>query len=492
MDWSVVVLAIIGFTFLTLQNLLFAGADFNEGYNAYVAQFDPLTIAGYSARSAHPPLYYEVLHVWQGLVGSGVSELRFLSVIFAWIAIVFGFLLVRRWFGRKAAFLSVLLMALSPLLIHYGGVIEMYTMALSIALVGTYVLLRSVTSKDKRWWAVYAVLVTLGMLTNYFMALVWATHVIWLLYEYRKDRQLIRSWRQAYVWAFLLYLPWLPMMLARYSELRADGSWPEPLTLDALASTATQSIVFRSASDTTAWLTLGIIVFAVGLVIAARHTQANMKSDQKPVFRLVLALSSIPVILLALGSLPPLFPSYAPRYVLVATLASTMLIAIVIVYTKFKRHQTYRRFILGLLALSLFASGAAHAYMMGNPHLDTSRQNKLAQIVDRVNVSEHKASIILRSPYSYYVARFYEKEQNVQYLYSNSLTKLGSTMPLADTPQDSVSNFKNIDKVWMVGENLKSAVRPADGTWIRKDCLFEYDDITDQLVAVAAYYERVK
>jgi mannosyltransferase len=492
-DWAAVIAGIMLFTWLVLPNLVISSAYFDEGYSAYLAKFDPITIAAYTAQDVHPPLYYVVLHYWQSFVGDGVSELRLLSVIFAWIAIVFGFILVRRWFGRRAAWLALGLTVISPLLIRYGSTMRMYTMALAIAFAGTYVLLRAVHSKGKRWWLMYAALVAAGMWTNYFMALVWVTHLLWLIYEYRKDRRMVRSWRMAFLGAIVLYLPWLPMMLLRYSEVQADGFWIKSPTLDTLVSTVTQSVVFRSAAETTSWLAVGIIALVIGIIVAIRQSYPHLKDGQKPVFRLVVAMSTLPVILLAIGSLPPLRPSYVYRYVLVAAIASGLLIAIAVTFAKFKRHQLFRRCMLGLLAVSLFVCGAWHAYLLGNVNLDTDKQNRLSDIMMSVHKSSYKAPVVFRSPYSYYVGRFYDaKDFDVHFLYSDNLAKVGSTKPLADHPDASMKDFKSLDKVWLVGEDIPTVLRPSDGKWVRKDCYFEYDDATHDLVAVAAYYERIK
>lgn len=490
LDWAALLGGVVLFTALSLPSLLTASAYFDEGYSAFLAQFNPLTIAAYTALDVHPPLYYTALHFWQDIVGLDVAKLRMLSVMFAWVAIFFGWLIARRWFGRPATWVAPLLMALSPLFIRYGGVMRMYTLALAIAFAGTYVLLRAVSSKGRKWWALYAVLVTAGMWTNYFMALVWVTHLIWLQYIYRKNDNVIKSWRWSFIWSLVLYLAWLPMLLFRYGEIQVSGFWIKPLSLETLVSTVTQSIVFQNANDTKAWLAIGVIVFVVAIVLAGRQVYKGFDKNKKPVFLLVIAMSSLPVILLTLGSLPPFRSSFVYRYVLVASTSAAVLTAIIIAYARFKHHDKLLRTGLYTLTILLLGYGALNVVVAGNRNLDTNSQNMLSYVMNDIHGSEHPAPIVIRSPYTYYVGRMYTApDYNVYFVYSSNLEKIGSTKPLYDHPENSVKNFDGLNKVWIVGEDARS-VAPPRGNWVKKDFFNHYDTETNKLVAAGAYYER--
>ena len=270
LDWLAVIAGIVLFMLLVAPNLLGSSAYFDEGYSSYLAKFDPLTIATYTAMDVHPPLYYSLLHFWQGIVGVNIASLRMLSVILAGIAMLFGWLIVRRYFGRSAGFMALLLMALSPLFIRYGTALRMYSLALAIAFAGTYVLLRAVGSKDRKWWIIYAILVAAGMWTNYFMALVWVTHLLWLTYEYGRKSAVMKSWFRAFIISLVLYLPWLPMLLFRYGEIQVSGFWIKPLSLNTLTSTVTQSVLFKSATETVTWAMAALIVLVTVLAITGR------------------------------------------------------------------------------------------------------------------------------------------------------------------------------------------------------------------------------
>jgi mannosyltransferase len=490
-DWFGVGLTLVLFMLLAWPTITGASAYFDEGYSAYLARFDPLSTSVYTAFDVHPPLYYFVLHIWQSIVGSGVAELRFLTVIFAWIAIIFTFLTIRRWFGRKAALLTIGLMIFSPLFIRYGSAMRMYTMALAITFAATYVLLRAVTEKDKRWWRIYTALVTIGMWTNYFMALVWVTHVIWIYWQYRSDKVIVKSAKKAYLWAMIWYVPWLPILIFRYVAVQASGFWIPPLSIETFTSTVTESIVFRSAADTVTWLAAAIVFLLAVIGFWSRNAYHHIAKSSQPAFRLFALLSSVPVVLLIAISLPPLRSAYTYRYALVAALSSIALIAVIVTYARFGKKDRLIRGTFTVFTLSLFILGANQSLLNGNRSLDTNWQNRTKQIMERIHASGESATVVARSGYAYYVARLYPADgYEMKFLYTND-TDLsnGATRPLVDHKDESIKNFKDLGKVWLVGDHENEVVSPGSD-WKKKLSYEEHDPSTNMLSEAAVLYER--
>lgn len=371
---------------------------------------------------------------------------------------------------------------------------RMYTMALFFVMSATYVLQLAIQhKKDKKWWGVYASLVAAGMWTNYFTALAWVSHAVWLLYEHRKQRRVVSSWRRSLLVAILLYLPWLPMMLFRYGEIQANGFWIKPVSIDTIGSTITQSIVFHSASETKTWIAIGLAVLVVSVCVYGRRVYQQISDEQKRSFRLILIMSFLPILLLFIGSLPPLRSSYVYRYVLVSAVFATVLTAIIVRFSSFKKNSLFKYGALVALTIGMFLYGSIEVTRTGGRNLDTNVQNKLGQVITNIQQSDKTATIVLRSPYSYYASRLYGSNKfPIKFIYGRNLANVGSTKPLYDHPNEAINDFDSLDKLWLVGEDRTSVRKPSVGQWKEKDSRTEYDDMTKKAVAFAAYYEREK
>jgi len=169
-DYIFVGIALVLFAGLALWNISGASIWFDEAFSAYIIQYNFLDIARYTATDVHPPLFYWLLKIWTFFFGQTELGLRSMSVFFGAVAAVFGYLLTRRLFGRKAALAGIFILALSPLFIRYSQEARMYTLAAAIVLSATYVLMRALESKGRKLWVVYGILVSLGMWTHYFRA----------------------------------------------------------------------------------------------------------------------------------------------------------------------------------------------------------------------------------------------------------------------------------------------------------------------------------
>jgi len=164
-DWVFVGLLLTAFVGLAAWNLTAGSIWFDEAFSAYLLNYNFLDIARYTATDVHPPFYYWLLKLWTMVFGETEIGLRSMSVFFGVIAAIFGYLFVRKQFGRRAALVALALMILSPLFIRYGQEARMYTLAAAIIFAASYVLLFAAETKKRSTWVLYGVLVSLGMWT---------------------------------------------------------------------------------------------------------------------------------------------------------------------------------------------------------------------------------------------------------------------------------------------------------------------------------------
>jgi len=245
LDWIMLGIGLTIFALLTLATITKSSIWFDEAFSAYLMQFNFLDIARYTGTDVHPPLFYWILKIWTDFFGTTELALRSLSVVFGASAITFGFLLVKRLFGRKSAWIALLLLVLSPMLIRYGQEARMYTLAATIALAATYTLTFAVESKKRLPWIIYGILVSLGMWVHYFTAVVWISHWVWRAIMVKQSGKrgkdfikalLTKNWVIAHIVAIGLFLPWAPLMLVQLGGIQGTGFWIGPAGADSLTN----------------------------------------------------------------------------------------------------------------------------------------------------------------------------------------------------------------------------------------------------------------
>jgi hypothetical protein len=319
------------------------------------------------------------------------------------------------------------------------------------------------------------------------------SHLIWLYYERNRFKDRLKTWRWAIIGAVILYLPWLPVLLFRAGEVQVSGFWIKPISVDTLTSTISMSLVFRTASQTLSWLAVLVVIYVIALILVGKKVYKALDSQKQSAFRFLLALSTLPALLLILASLPPLRPAYVYRYALFAAIAGSLLIGVILAYAKFSHHARLKTFGLYTIAIVIVLSGVFNAVTIGNRNLDTDTQNKLGQVMHDVQSNGPSGLIVVRSPYSYYAARLYQTpEHHVYFLFYGDLAKIGSTIPLYEHHEDSVTDFSKFNAIWLVGEDRNSVLPPHAGSWKTVKTYTEYDDMTKKPAAFAAYYERIQ
>lgn len=489
---------------------LFLGTEssyFDEGFTSFLARFSPLEIAHYTALDVHPPLYYIVLHYWQLVVGIDVFSLRFLSVLWGVVAIIFAFLIARRSFGRMAAWSTLFFVILSPLFIRYSEAMRMYTMALAIVAAATYLLILLSdprTRRRKLLWGTYAVLVSAGMWTNYFTIFIWLAHLGWVASgpllkasnKLSKDaKDFIKQWYWAIGIAVLLYLPWLPWLVVRFTDIQTTGFWIKPISVDTIVSTVTTATTYKSAALTTGWLVVLICLYVGLAVFCGIRAYRAAAPKQRVILRLLLLCGLVPIVGLILLSLPPLRSSFVYRYVLNGVFMMTIVMGISFALVSFTRRPLAKKIALYGLALAVLGSGAMAVKAAGNRSLDTGVKNMVAQAVERIHQSSPSgAPIVSRSPYTYYTAALYETPSHpVYYTFSHSLSKVGSTHMLYDHPEKrgimDLAKFANQHKkIWIIAEDKHSAMKSPAPDWKQGQSFTLYDSASGLPTAYGSEY----
>lgn len=473
--------SLITYCCVTLVTITKSSIWFDEAFSAYMTRFNWFDIAKYTANDVHPPLYYWLLSAWTSLFGTTELTIRTMSVFFGCIALVFGYLILKRLFNSKTANLGLFLMAISPMFVRYGQEARMYTLVTAIALAATYVLIIATKSKKKLPWVIYGILVSLGMWTHYFTALVWLSHWVWRAIETNKTNPKNKrlkaffspEWMLAHFVAIGVYLPWLPFFVYQVVVVQAFGFWIPPVTPDTVINYLTNVVYYQDVDKVNGWLSAAIIFAVAIVVIMTVRAYRSMSNELKKSFRLILTFALAPAVILFFVSMPPFRSSFIDRYLVPSSLGISMVAAIAVTNCK-KMFDERQKNILSMMIVALFAIGISNVYYWGNYNKNTSHWNGSRDIIQLVqSKSTDGEPIIINSPYLFYEEIFYANDNNPVVLIDPEKYQYGSTDMIKYNDQfkikkidGSIDYYTNKHKTfWYIGYSSEGKLEAPYSNW---------------------------
>lgn len=435
-DTAILGVAIIIFTAISIGNMTRWSVWFDEAFGVYMLRYNPLGIAGFTATDVHPPMYYWVLQAWTAIWGTSEFALRSLSLLMMLIAFVFIYLMVRRAFDTKITAVAIGLLAISPMLVRYSEEARMYGLVMAIVAAATFVFVRAMESPTKRKWYVYGVLVSLGMWTHYFTALVWLTH--WALRAYllkTKNKRVARGrfwdrqWVLAHVLAVGLYLPWLPFMVRQVTNVQGGGFWIPPVSADTPANFLSTVLLFRASTEVKNLLALGVFIVAVLAIIGVLRARTLLDDRQRLVFDVTCFVAFMPAVLLLVLSMPPLRPIFYDRYIIPSAGYIIVLIGLTVGVLLFGKVKASRWLggALGALMVVLMIVGVAHVYAVGNYNTTTNDPLPIRPTLrEAQSLASPGEPFVVGAFWRYYETHYYQTDRNPVYFIAEDNLTWGS------------------------------------------------------------------
>lgn len=503
LEYTIVAGVIVGFIALVTATIGKSSIWFDEAFGAYLIGFNFFDVFKFTALDVHPPLYYWVLQLWVVFFGSSDIALRSMSTFFAVIALIFGYLLVRKAFGQKAALVMLPFVALSPILIRYAQEARMYTMVLAIGLAATYVLYLLQHKSSRKLWGVYAVLVAAGMWTHYFTALVWLGHWAWRAFETHKRS--LKEWRKAFftrewvmthIVAVALFLPWLPWLVRQVLDVQTNGFWIPPVSPVTIPSYLSDVFLYQTAWQTSPWMTilLGAII-ALGAFLVTR-VYKGLGKDARKAYALLIASAIVPVGLLMLMSMPPAQSTFIDRYILTAAVCLVMVIAIAIALAP-KKLQRAQFALAGLLIISSIV-GIMNVYHYGNYNTTTEQKSETRQLIQAIRDTDGTEGqpIIANTPWIYYEAAQYGNDTNKVYFINQYVEyKYGSLEMLRQSDRGKIKDLDAFlvehPTIWYLGRPGEADLDPPAGNVEAVQSIRISDSITGKAAYQAVQYRVI-
>ncbi len=231
-------------------------------------------------RAYRPPLYHFLLHAWSDWVPNNEFWLRLPSALIGAALVPLLYTMARRIYGRKTAWATGLLAAISPTLIAYAQELRMYSlMAFEFTLL-LYLLVRLLRQGGKPWlWAALWLTIVASLYTHYFAIpfVLCAVALAALTLAALGRRRDLRRWLAIQGAALIAFIPWLLVILAGhggtedYIVAEVLPVLPEVSGVDAFLS---QAWLFYTTGPVTSelavvrWLALGGAI-ALGATLCA-------------------------------------------------------------------------------------------------------------------------------------------------------------------------------------------------------------------------------
>ena len=502
-DFILVGAAIVLFAALALWNISGASIWFDEAFSAYIIHFNFLDIARYTATDVHPPFYYWTLKLWSLVFGHTDIGLRSMSVFFGAVAAIFGYLFVRRQFGRKAALYGLFILVLSPLFIRYSQEARMYTLVAAIVMAATYVLVRALESRNQKLWVVYGFLVSIGMWTHYFVALAWIAHWVWRYVTIRqkgdRGREIAkkfftRSWVKAHIIAVALFLPWLPVMVFQLLVVQTGGFWIGPVGVDTFTGYFGTLVYFLEHDHVTGWLAAGLGLMAVIVaVLAVKAYKTGTRAFRKN-YLLLFCLSAVPPIVLFVVSLPPLTSSFVERYLLPTAVASALFMGVTLAYG-LKKVGIIRQLVVFAIILAMLLSGISSMYFYGNYNKNSRTGIETKQLVmQAIAKSTPGEPIIAASPWVFYEAIFYNSDEHPIYFIDGQVNyDYGSLDMLKYSDNHKIKDLGAFvakhPTFWYIGNASGKLAPPKNTDWTEIDATSVTNHVDGKIVYKGNEYQ---
>jgi mannosyltransferase len=236
--WLILILGIL----LRFYNNTAVALWHDEAFSALYLRYPFSEMMRRIGLDVHPPLYYWLLKLWTLVLGQGLLSLRGFSILFGALTIWAGFLFVRKAFGNeKLAIVAAFFLAINPFQIQYSLEARMYTLGTFLVMISSYLLVRALESNKTRDWFWYGLATAGGLYTHYYMFFAIAAqglYVLYYLYQKQKFRDsLFLKSMGSYVFALLLFVPWLPTFLTQLGRVEkaywipAPDRWSVPSTI---------------------------------------------------------------------------------------------------------------------------------------------------------------------------------------------------------------------------------------------------------------------
>jgi 4-amino-4-deoxy-L-arabinose transferase-like glycosyltransferase len=276
----------------------------DEAFTAVVEQRSIAGMLDAIHNDSAPPLSYLLTHLSLFLLGQSPTALRLTSAIAGTLIVPVGAALGRRCAGDRGGLWAAAVFALVPALVMSGRDARMYAMATTLVALSTLALWRATERGMALRWAVYGLIMLLGLYTQYFVILAIPAQLIALRLALRASWRTVATAAGVSGLALLALVPWLVYAAPQFRHAETPF-WVPPLNLISVSGTLAQFLSGPAIEPGTqgklAIQTVQLLAVVGGLLCAFLLVRSRKRLGGA--FGFIALCGGVPVALLAAASI---------------------------------------------------------------------------------------------------------------------------------------------------------------------------------------------
>jgi len=411
------------------------------------------------AYEANQVFYFLFLKFWL-IFGDSEFWLRSLSALFALGAVVITYVLGKHLFGRRVGIVAALLITINAFFIAYAQETRGYMLALLLGILSTYFFIRAIEKSGWKWWAVYVLVIVLGVYSHIYVTLLLVAQFISLIFLSRREI----PWKGLVISGFSILVLLIPMAYFILTRDMGQIGWvtkPGPEELVQVFHHLTGRGEYLSAI-------VYFILCIVALSVAVRLFIKQRLSPELWLHALVLCCLFLPIIISFMFSY--IKPIFFYRFFFMFVPFLVIYVALGIIYLR--RRWLILATIAILLVISIFP---LKDWYTGSTDEEFTHKEDWREVVSYITTSAGPNDAILffyphnKLPYDYYFNQIDDSRNTptpVHY-YSDEVELNIYQLPgdialgrIAPNPDSSITDrLSGYDNIWLVEASISSEER---------------------------------